>query len=40
MEFLKNNFDIQSSDELSDIAESTIQSGRDQKKEYFGTNKL
>ena len=31
MEFLKNNFDIQSSDELSDIAESTIQSGRNQK---------
>ena len=30
MEFLKNNFDIQSSDELSDIDESTIQSGRNQ----------
>jgi len=31
MEFLKNDFDIQSSDELSDIAESTIQSGKNQK---------
>lgn len=31
MDFFKNNFDIESSDELSDIAESTIQSGRNQK---------
>ena len=31
MEFLKNNFDIQSSDELSDIDESIIQSDRNQK---------
>ncbi len=31
MEFLKNNFDIQSSDELSDIDESIIQSDSNQK---------
>ena len=33
MEFLKTDFDIQSSDELSDIDESTIQSGKNQKME-------
>lgn len=33
MKFLKTDFDIQSSDELSDIDESTIQSGKNQKME-------